>query len=106
MSEEFEREVLRRVPFDRRAFIKKMVVGAAFVAPVIASFNMVGLGAGSAQGLTRNTTRQDQLCQLKSAERDRTQNQLNNLSSSAPPQLRTRLQNRINALDAWISAHC
>ena len=38
MSEEFEREVLRRVPFDRRAFIKKMVVGAAFVAPVIASF--------------------------------------------------------------------
>jgi hypothetical protein len=56
-EEEFEREVAGRFAVDRRAFIKKMVVGAAFAAPVIASFNMVGLGAGTAHGsITSNTS--------------------------------------------------
>jgi hypothetical protein len=54
-DEEFDRRIAGRAAFDRRAFIKKMVVGAAFAAPAVASFNMLGLG--TAQGLfTSNTT--------------------------------------------------
>jgi len=107
MSEDFEREVLRRVPLDRRAFIKKMVVGAAFAAPVIASFNMVGLGAGSAQGLTPNAiSRQELLCDRKIAERNQLQHQISSLSPNAPAALKARLQKRLDAVNAYIAAHC
>ena len=106
MSEEFEREVLRRFPLDRRAFLKKMVLGAAFAAPVIASFNMVGLDAGTAHGLTTNTSRQTLLCQQKKALRTRLNSELGGLSPGAPAALKVRLQKRINALDTWIAANC
>jgi len=53
-DEEFDRRIAGRIAFDRRAFIKKMVVGAAFAAPAVASFNM--LGFGTAQGFTSNTS--------------------------------------------------
>jgi hypothetical protein len=106
MSEEFEREVLRRVPLDRRAFIKKMVVGAAFAAPVIASFNMVGLGAGSAHGLTSNVvSRHDLTCQLKTDAAARLQTQISNLPTNAPPALKARLQKRLDTLNAWLTAN-
>jgi len=101
MSEEFEHEVLGRLPLDRRAFIKKVVVGAAFAAPLIASFNMVGLGAGSAHGLTSNTR-----CAVLENELNNLQNELANLPPGAPAALRTRIQKRISALEANIIAHC
>jgi hypothetical protein len=39
-EEELERKVLDRVGVDRRAFVKRMLRGAAFTVPVIASFDM------------------------------------------------------------------
>jgi hypothetical protein len=55
MSEdEFQHEVLDAVAEDRRAFLKKMVVGAAFAVPAIASFNMSSLSAVSADAITAN----------------------------------------------------
>jgi hypothetical protein len=39
-DEQLEREVLSRVSVDRRAFVKKYVIGAAFAVPVVASFFM------------------------------------------------------------------
>jgi hypothetical protein len=39
-EEELEREVLWRVAVDRRDFVKRMLRGAAFTVPVIASFDM------------------------------------------------------------------
>jgi len=106
MSEEFEREVLGRFPLDRRALLKKMVLGAAFAAPVIASFNMVGLDAGTAHGLTTNTSRQGLICQQKTALRDQLKNEVAGLPAGAPAALKVRLQKRINTLDAWIAANC
>jgi hypothetical protein len=41
MSEEdLERDVLARVGSNRRDFVKRVLLGGAFVAPVIASFDM------------------------------------------------------------------
>jgi len=38
-GEELERdEVLARVGVDRRAFVKRLLVGAAFASPIVASF--------------------------------------------------------------------
>jgi hypothetical protein len=39
-EEELEREVLAQVGVDRRGFVKRMLRGAAFTVPVIASFDM------------------------------------------------------------------
>jgi hypothetical protein len=39
-DEELEREVLGRVGIDRRDFVGRMLRGAAFTVPVIASFDM------------------------------------------------------------------
>jgi hypothetical protein len=39
-DEELERTVLGRVGVDRRDFVKRMLRGAAFTVPVIASFDM------------------------------------------------------------------
>jgi len=39
-EEELEREVLERVGIDRRDFVRRMLRGAAFTVPVIASFDM------------------------------------------------------------------
>src|SRR3954447_15617522 len=52
MSEDhLEREVLGKVRMDRRNFIKKAIVGTAFVMPAIASFDMLAM-SGSADGTT------------------------------------------------------
>jgi hypothetical protein len=43
-GEEFERdETLGKVGMDRRAFVKKLLVGGVFAAPVVASFSMADL---------------------------------------------------------------
>ncbi|MCU1449414.1 MAG: hypothetical protein JWP02_1584 [Acidimicrobiales bacterium] len=48
MSEDhLEREVLGKVGMDRRNFIKKVIVGTAFAAPVLASFDMLAMGTAS-----------------------------------------------------------
>lgn len=38
-----EDEVLEKVDPDRRGFVRKVIVGTAFAAPVISSFSMDGL---------------------------------------------------------------
>ncbi len=56
MSEDqFEKEILGKAAIDRRSFIKKVIVGSAFAAPVVASFNMFAM-SGSASGQTTCTT--------------------------------------------------
>jgi hypothetical protein len=108
-DEEFERNVSHRLVSDRRAFIKKMVVGAAFAAPAIASFNMVGLGAGVAHGhLTSNTTHQSPLCRVKERE---LQSLLTAYSSVAavpgvPAIALERLQLEIQSVEAFLAANC
>jgi len=53
-EEEFDRDVLGDVPQGRRAFVKRMLIGAAFAVPTVVSFNMVGLSAASAAANTSN----------------------------------------------------
>jgi hypothetical protein len=106
MSEEFlEREILGRVRMDRRSFVKKLVAGAVFAVPVVASFDMLtsqsGYGVASANG-----ARLAAICARKEAERQIAQTQLANLPPNAPAARRTRLQNRINTLTAFINANC
>ena len=48
MSSDFEDEVLPEVDEGRRGFIRKIAVGTAFAAPVVASFDMTGLTFGTA----------------------------------------------------------
>ena len=55
MSEEqLERELLGQVAVDRRTFMRRYVVGAAFAAPVVASFFMRS-SAGHATTFTSNS---------------------------------------------------
>ena len=42
-------EVLAHVRMDRRGFVKKLVVGAAFASPIAASFAMRDTALGAAQ---------------------------------------------------------
>ena len=42
-------EVLARVGMDRRGFVKRLVVGAAFASPIVASFAMRDTALGAAQ---------------------------------------------------------
>jgi hypothetical protein len=53
-DEELDGLGLDHIDAGRRSFLKKMVIGTAFAVPAIASFNMVGLSASSADGLTSN----------------------------------------------------
>ena len=106
MSEDFlEREVLGRVHMDRRAFVKKLIIGAAFAAPAVASFDMLtskpGYGVLSANGVSR----QDIICQQKIALRDSLQATLTSLPTDAPAALKNRLQRRVDKLNAYIAAH-
>ena len=48
MPEDLE-GALESVGNDRRAFLKKMVVGTAFAVPVVSSFSMAGVQAAFAQ---------------------------------------------------------
>src|SRR6266581_4184040 len=53
-DEQLEREVLSQVPVDRRTFVRKYVVGAAFAVPVVASFFMRS-SSGHALSFTSNS---------------------------------------------------
>jgi hypothetical protein len=48
MSEDLDRAA-ESVGDDRRAFLKKMVVGSAFAVPIVSSFSMAGVQAAFAQ---------------------------------------------------------
>ena len=56
MSEDVE----RAFGHDRRTFIKRLVIGTAFAAPVISSFTMAGVsavsGSSTPRGINPNTT--------------------------------------------------
>ena len=55
MSEDqLENEVLSQVAMDRRTFVRRIVLGTAFALPVIASFPLGALGAGTGDALTPN----------------------------------------------------
>jgi hypothetical protein len=106
MSEDFlERKVLGRVPMDRRAFVKKLVLGAAFAVPAIASFDMLTSTTGYGT-VGPNGGRQGQICRSKVDERDWLQQTLHNLPANAPAALKTRLQSKINSVDAYLAANC
>lgn len=49
MAEDRERPVEEAVGDDRRAFMRKMIVGTAFTVPVVSSFTMSGVQAAFAQ---------------------------------------------------------
>jgi hypothetical protein len=56
VSEEVEKEFGQ----DRRTFIKRLVIGTAFAAPVVSSFTMAGVsaitGSSTPKGINPNTT--------------------------------------------------
>lgn len=56
MSPEIENEVLDSVALNRRAFVKKVVLGSAFAVPLVASFEMRSLTASAADCITPNQT--------------------------------------------------
>ncbi len=45
-DDELDRELLKRVPMDRREFVRRAVIGAAFAVPVVASFAAGELAGG------------------------------------------------------------
>ncbi len=49
-------KVLSRVDANRRTFVKRMLTGAAFAAPVLATFTMDALAPSSAQAQCLNCT--------------------------------------------------
>ena len=106
MSEDFlEREVLGRVSMDRRSFVKKLVAGAAFAVPVIASFDM--LTSQSGYGITSsNGSRHQAICDAKTQLRDSLKFQLDNLPVGTPDRVRNTLQRRVDNLDAYLAANC
>ena len=58
MSEqELERQVLTKVPNERRSFVKRAVLESAFAEPIVASFEMDSLRMDSAAALTPNASR-------------------------------------------------
>lgn len=58
MADEKLDPVLEQVDPEKREFLKKVLVGTAFVAPIVASFSMDGLSPNEAfaQGLSSNIT--------------------------------------------------
>jgi hypothetical protein len=58
MSEdELDRRVLARISLDRREFVKRVLRGAAFTVPVIASFDMSSALAAARHDRRRGTIR-------------------------------------------------
>lgn len=47
-------KVLERVNGSRRSFLRKLILGSAFVVPAVTSFSMGGLGSGEAWGFVSN----------------------------------------------------
>jgi hypothetical protein len=58
MTREFENQVLDGVAFNRRGFVRKVLVGGAFVVPAIVSFDMRSLSASAADCISPNQTEQ------------------------------------------------
>jgi len=56
MADEELESVLDRVDPKKRAFLKSLVVGTAFVVPTVASFSMDGLSLYEANAQTSNIT--------------------------------------------------
>jgi hypothetical protein len=56
MAQETENEALDGVAFNRRGFVRKAVVGGAFVVPAIVSFDMRSLTASAANCIAPNQT--------------------------------------------------
>jgi hypothetical protein len=54
MAEDELEQVLDRVDLAKRAFLKKLVVGTAFVVPTVASFSMDGLSLYKANAQVSN----------------------------------------------------
>jgi hypothetical protein len=52
MSDDARDEIFDRVGDDRRAFLKKMVIGSAFAVPVVSTFSLTGMQASFAQSAT------------------------------------------------------
>ena len=59
MAEDELEHVLDRVDPAKRAFLKKLVVGTAFVVPTVASFSMDGLSHYQANAQVSNVTAPD-----------------------------------------------
>jgi uncharacterized protein YjbI with pentapeptide repeats len=57
-SDEVPKIVLESVDEPRRAFLRKLIVGSAFVVPSVASFSMTGLSVAEAACLAPNQTNQ------------------------------------------------
>lgn len=53
-DDELEREILSKVGFDRRAFVKRMILGSAFAVPIVASFEMDTLTSHAQAARTPN----------------------------------------------------
>jgi hypothetical protein len=107
VSEEFlEREVLSRVNMDRRAFVKKFIVGAAFAVPAVASFEMLASSKGYGALTPNGANRRQIICQDKDSIRAALQSSYDNLSADAPAALKKQLLSQINKLNAYITAHC
>jgi hypothetical protein len=48
MADELDRVLLDKVDLARRSALKKLVIGAAYAVPVVASFTMAGLSTANA----------------------------------------------------------
>jgi hypothetical protein len=58
MAEERVERILEHVDADKREFLKRVLVGTGFAAPIVASFSMDGLAPNEAfaQGASANLT--------------------------------------------------
>ena len=56
MSDEKLDPILEQVDPEKRDFLKKVLAGTAFVAPIVASFSMEGLSPNEAFALSTNIT--------------------------------------------------
>ena len=59
MSEEKVEALLDKVDADKRAMLKRLILGTAFAAPVIASFPIDGLTIDSALAMSGNASAGD-----------------------------------------------
>ncbi len=55
-SEPTSEEIEAKVGVSRRRFVHRMVVGTAFVAPLVASFDMTSLSMGVANAQSNQTS--------------------------------------------------
>jgi len=56
MADDERESVLDRIDPEKRAFLKKLVIGTAFVVPTVASFSMDGLSLYQANAQASNVS--------------------------------------------------